>query len=177
MMMSDLTTDEERLAVALATEKDGGEFYQETAANMADPFSRGVFETLANEEKKHVQFIEAGLASMKSGGAMAEVNGMELQELKSDIQTSYRQAAGDPGAGVKMDDAHVWAYDRAIELETKVIALYSVYAEESRDPEVREFFKKLSDYEHYHRQLLEGSKDYVESPGDYFMSREDPMTT
>jgi rubrerythrin len=66
---------------ALQREREGKSFFESNAARMSHAAAVGIFQRLAAEEQKHIEFIESLLRSLESGkGEIANDVGLEQEE-------------------------------------------------------------------------------------------------
>jgi rubrerythrin len=59
---------------ALQREHEGKNFFQSNAGRMSHAAAAGIFRRLADEEQKHIEFIESLLQSLQSGEAGAQAS-------------------------------------------------------------------------------------------------------
>lgn len=57
---------------ALSRERQGKDFFQTNAARMSHAAAAGIFRRLAQEEDKHIQFIQGLIQALEAGGAAPE---------------------------------------------------------------------------------------------------------
>ena len=65
---------------ALQREHEGKRFFSENAGRRSHAAAVGVFEQLADEEQKHIDFIQAQIDALDKGEAPDTALGMELEE-------------------------------------------------------------------------------------------------
>lgn len=65
---------------ALQREREGRDFFQNNAGRFHHAAVTGIFERLAAEEEKHIQFIQGLLAGLETGGSMDLKAGQEMDE-------------------------------------------------------------------------------------------------
>ena len=65
---------------ALQREREGLDFFQRNAERMKHAAAAGIFQRLAGEEQKHIQFIQALLKSLDSGEGAPDPGGEPIQE-------------------------------------------------------------------------------------------------
>lgn len=64
---------------ALQREHEGKRFFSENAGRLSHAAATGIFEQLAAEEQKHIDFIEAQIDALDAGGAPDTDLGAELE--------------------------------------------------------------------------------------------------
>jgi len=141
----------EGLLQAIKAERDGHSFYLMAAAGTKDPKGKEIFEILANEELAHMHYLHAQYKSIlatghvdrsASLGPRADLGGMSpifSDNLKSRVK----------GAHIEMS-----ALSIGIQLEQDAIAFYNSQAQKTNDPEIKDFFSTLADWETGHYQAL-----------------------
>ncbi|MHC4251948.1 MAG: ferritin family protein [Planctomycetota bacterium] len=148
------------VAAAIKLEEDGRRFYLESAAKTANELVKRMFESLAADETNHIDWIHAKNPEVESS---LDANRALYAKLKGIFADA--PAAG----GAESDSA---AIDVAIGMEEKSAAAYAEWAAEGATDEIRKLGAVLVGQEKFHRQLLENTKEYLDSPGDWFLSEE-----
>ena len=148
------------VAAAIKLEEDGRRFYLESAAKTTSEHVKTMFESLAADETDHIDWIHAKNPGV---GSSTEANRALYAKLKGIF-------ADAPGAGGAESDSA--AIDVAIGMEEKSAAAYAEWAAEGDTDEIRKLGAVLVGQERFHRQLLENMKQYLDSPGDWFLSEE-----
>ena len=170
--MPEQKTDRERVEFALKTESDGSDFYSQAKEQTDHKLARAAFEVLSNEEMRHVALIRALGKHLEEGAALEEPDSPTGSDLKSNIKTIYGEAIEGRSEGT-MDPAA--AYDRAIELEKRISALYFDYASECESDEAKRLFDVLYGEEQRHLNLLEDMLGYLTKPDEWFIDRDGVM--
>ena len=150
---------------ARKTEKDGRKFYADTAAKSRNPLAKRMFESLAQAEAKHLEFIDQLTKGQFSSPAYDRAFARGLGTVFSGMPQSVRsQAAATP------DD--IAALDLGIEMEDKSMAFYRKWAEKSADQQVRSFCARLGAEEEDHWRILQSTREYLGETGNWFMAQE-----
>ncbi len=137
----------EALKNALLLERRAQAFYGSVSGQSSDENIKGVFSHMAQEEGVHAKFIETHLRSLQETGSFADLD-------------TYGDALGNVlDAKTRVDiitagyeDAAILA---AIALEEKAIAFYTEQEEKAAEPEEKQFFRWLSDWEQQHLAELQ----------------------
>lgn len=166
------STDRERVDFALKTESDGSDFYGTAKEQTNHKLARAAFELLSREEMRHVALIQALGKHLKGDAAVPEVASASRADLESTLKTIYGTASEGVGEE-KMDPAE--AYEKAIELEKRISALYYQYASECESDEARRLFDVLYREEQRHLSLLEDMLAYLTKPDQWFVDRDGVM--
>ncbi len=159
-----VSTEEVKTA-AIQFERDGRRFYLDAAANAASDLSRQTFESLADDELRHIEWIEKispGTNTLESTNKRIY---QRLRGIFADVPDDAREAA----ASAERD---VDALNLAIGKEEESRSAYARWAEEAESGDVRELCELLAGAERFHRELLENVIQYLEHPSDFFLKEE-----
>jgi rubrerythrin len=160
------TTKQEIIEAAIQLERDGREFYMGVAGKSSSDLARQMFESLADDELIHIEWIEKMLSPDEEVATATKKRTYErLSGIFADVPDSVRQ-----GAASSEDD--VEAINTAIKMEEKSRAAYLKWADETGSDELRKLCNALADQERFHREILENTIQYLESTGDWFMAEE-----
>jgi len=162
-------SDKERVDLALKTENDGSAFYRQAAERTAHKLARAAFELLAKEELRHVALIEALAQRLSGKGGPVTVDSPTKGSLARGIKTIYESAMSEKAKG-DLDAAK--AYEKAIELEKRISALYFEHGRESESDEARTLFNVLYREEQDHLTLLEDMYNYLTKPDQWFIDQD-----
>ena len=135
---------------AIMTEIKGQQLYSHAAATTEDPTARALFQDLADDEDEHVALLEAQYRHLLEEGRidLSEVHPAEL----------------DHGAGHVIDDDFRRSLKRGkfelavisigCDLESRAIQYYREQAERAEDPDLKQLFTWLSEWEVGHLDHL-----------------------
>ena len=140
----------EILKNAILLEKRGKAFYQKVAQQASGKAVKAFFETMADEEVKHVKILadqykayqenqqfNPGNYSEELGGEMASK--VITKELKEEISAADYEAA---------------AISAAMSMEKNAIKLYQDRADEANDPNEKALYNWLAEWEEQHLHFL-----------------------
>ena len=139
------------LKMAILLEKRGKSFYSQVAEQTKDEEVRQVFQFMAAEEQMHVEFLARQFSfyeknksfdtneAMISAGDESVINTILTEGMKSKISASGFEAA---------------AISAAMDFETRAIDAYASYAATATDPNEKEMFTWLADWERGHHKVL-----------------------
>jgi rubrerythrin len=155
------------IETAIQIEKDGRAFYLEAADQTEDLKGRQMFQTLARDEKAHLELFErARDVLFRRGGWLS------LEEVEA---ISPRRVARPPifptGEEIQATPipAHrLAALKRAIQAEDDAIAFYAEQMRQTDDPNGRAMYAYLIEQEGAHRVILQGEYDYLAKTGYWF---------
>ena len=156
-------TEQEILNVAAQTERDGVKFYSSSAASAGNELAKKMFLSLAQEEEKHLRYIEALLTRKK----LAQAPNLDMAK----VRTVFTQLSKKERMATKTDTDRQ-ALDLALEMEQQAYNYYGKYAGEAESADVRELCDALMREENKHFRLFTNLKEYLERPGDWFMKEE-----
>jgi rubrerythrin len=139
------------LKQAIIMENRGKSLYQMVANQTPNEEVKNIFKTMADEEQAHIEFLSKQFTHYKKNKkfdknqleALAQedaiANSILTEKIKKDIS----------GAGFESA-----AISAAIDMESKSIEVYEQRAKESDDPNEKELYQFLADWEKGHYQLL-----------------------
>jgi len=148
------------VAAAIKLEEDGRRFYLDSAAKATSDAVRKMFESLAADETDHIQWIHALAPGVDSS---REAN----RALYAKLKTIFSHAPT-----IRGEESDTAAIDVAIGMEERSAEAYAEWAAEGETDEIRKLGAVLAGQERFHRQLLENMKQYLDTPGDWFLAEE-----
>ena len=156
---------EEYLASARQLEVDGRSFYMKIADATKNPLTKRMFQSLADDELKHIEWIDKqsakGITSEKANA-----------ELSKRLKTIFADVPEKVIKEIEATDDDIKAIDIALDMESKSRDAYAEWAGKSDTKEVQNLFKALTGIEQYHYDLLQNTKNYFEKTSDWFMMEE-----
>ena len=153
------------IRAAVQLELDGRKFYLEAAGRASNDLARQMFESLADDELIHIEWIENLSAEKTVAREAKEKTHERLRGIFADAQESEREAAGSSKNDIE-------AMKFAINMEEKSRDAYLKWAADADIDEVVNTCNILADQEAFHRELLENTIHYLEHPGDWHMMQE-----
>jgi rubrerythrin len=140
----------EILKMAILMEKRGHSFYAKVAEQTPDPEIRHIFLTMADEETKHVKFLSEQYIAYEKNHAFAKVDLPDLANegfasliLTEDMKTKISSAGFEAAA-----------ISAAIDFEKRAVEVYSKQAEISTDPNEKDLYRWLAEWEGGHLKIL-----------------------
>lgn len=130
---------------ALTIEFQGKEIYQQAAEKMKDESAKAVFQLLANEEKKHIEYLEE-LGSTLAKGEKPVIETAPPSSLPEKIFTQ------DFLARIGNSTYEIAILSTGVLLEANSFQFYEKAAQEAETKEEKELYLKLKEWEigHYH---------------------------
>ncbi len=148
------------LKEAILLEQRGRAFYSNIAAQTQSEAVKRIFTMIAEEEEQHIRFLSDQYRhyqkhsffmdiTLQAGTAPDEVARKVLsEEMKSQINAASFEAA---------------AISASMDFEAKAVELYSSRAESAVDPNEKELYRMLAEWERgHHKWLMRIDKDLRE---------------
>ncbi len=139
------------LKQAIIMEYRGKSLYEKVAEQTKSADARKIFNVMAEEEQTHIDFLKKQYShyqkhksfdknDLKAAEGEEKIADMILtDEIKKDISGAGFEAA---------------AISAAIDMETKSVEVYTSQAAKAEDPNEKELFQWLADWEKGHHKLL-----------------------
>lgn len=140
--VGDIGSVEDAVKLGISFEDQGRDFYLEFAEAATDPAAKDMFLYLAEEEKKHAQYLQSYLS------------GEELSIDEESDMPDFKEAFASEFTEDKIGEVGVML--AAMRLERKTEDLYLMLSSVSSDPDQRAFFEKLASVERGHYDLIDG---------------------
>jgi len=150
------------IRAAIQLERDGRKFYLDAAAKTSNALARKMFESLADDELRHIEWIEQLAPGEKSAEAVNKELYQRLSNIFANAPESVRRIAE-----VAQDD--IEAIKLGVEMEVKSRNAYLRWAEASETEELRFLCNVLAEAERFHQELLENTIEYLEHSIDWFL--------
>jgi rubrerythrin len=138
------------LKQAILLERRGKAFYSQVAKQTNNPDVQNIFEIMAKEEIMHDKFLSEQYKAYEKDGHFASIDLPKEEEdgianlvLNDEIKKSIGAASYEAAA-----------ISAAIDMETKAIKVYAEQAEAATDPQEKELYQWLSDWEKTHHKIL-----------------------
>lgn len=132
-------------------EHRGKSLYATVAGQTRSAEVRKIFQTMADEEQMHIDFLQKQYASYKKSGTF-DSNSFESQaadEAIASVILTDKIKKDISGAGFEAA-----AISAAIDMENKSIEVYAARAQEATDPNEKELYDWLANWEKGHHKLL-----------------------
>ena len=160
-----MTSKQEVVQAAMQLEKDGIAFYQDAATKTSSDLVRKMFESLADDEYDHIEWIKRSVPGVT-----------EVQKINRQLYDRLRPIFADvPEATLRelaKSKSDVDAINFAISIEQKSIDAYEEWSKNAEAPDVRVLCDILAGVEQFHRQVLANTLEYLEHTPDWFMQEE-----
>lgn len=139
------------LKEAILLEHRGRAFYSDVASRTGSEAVRRIFTIIADEEQEHIRFLSDQFRNYHEHNSFTKVNRLEPEtadesarevlttEMKKQISAAGFEAA---------------AISAAMDFEAKAVELYSSRAETASDPNEKDLYRMLADWERGHHKWL-----------------------
>jgi rubrerythrin len=155
--MTDLDPALAALQMAIQTEIDGFNFYQQFAEQTEDPEARVMFERLARDEVMHLELLRHNEAALKKEAVWSEYQGTAVEDVPAAPIFSRERVA----QNVVAYTSDLSALRLAYLIERDAVDFYTRAAETTSDPNGKRLFLDLVKMEQGHLNLLEGEYHFL----------------
>ena len=138
------------LKEAILLERRGQAFYHKVAGQTTNPAVREFFETMAQEEIRHVDILESQFASYVQNQQFLPI----APEDKENKPVAPLVLSQEVKLQIANADFEAAAISAAMLLEERAVALYSQRAEAAQDPAEETLYQWLADWERGHLSFL-----------------------
>lgn len=140
---------------ALEREREGYKFFSENAKRFGHAAAVGVFEQLAGEEQKHIEFVQSLLDTLESGGGAER--GVALEKEGFFLQRAGSEMLDQTVIEAMVPDLPVLRM--AYLIERDLAEFYEMASRQVQDPEARKSLLMLAKWERGHEKLFKGMHD------------------
>ena len=162
----------EVLERGMKTELWGQRFYREAVARTASEDGKRVFQSLVDEEGKHLDILRGQYASLAGdGGWVSPSKAIELAQ--SAESTHIFPDAEDVGQLIPDDTSDVGALELAMDFERRGYEQYMDNAEAADSPGAQELWRSLADWEDQHFAFLQKTHEFLKSNGAWYFDEEE----
>ncbi len=145
---------------AIMVEIKGQQLYHHAATETKDPSAKAMFEMLARDEDDHVRILQNQHKSLLTDGAidLTDVHPAEVDHGSGNIiNDNFKKA-------IKRGKFEMAVISIGCDLENKAIAYYKEHAAKTDDPDLKQLFTWLVEWEDGHlEQLMELEKIYQDA--------------
>ena len=138
------------LKQALLIEKKGNAFYRQVAAAATHPEVKQFFETMAEEEVRHIQILSEQFKAYQNNRQFAPMTypSADGDSAVDQVLTKHLVSA------MQAADFEAAAVSAAVAMEKNAIKLYGTRAVEASDPEEKALYEWLTQWEKSHLTFL-----------------------
>ena len=150
--------------VAKKMETDAIKFYSEAANKTAYPAGRKMFETIMEDEKRHLEIITKLIEGL-------DVHMDDVHPLKN-IKTVFEKMKDDMMERVAATSDELEAFKIAMQMEKEGLDFYTKLAAEAETEKEKGLFEKLIHEEQQHYNIFASTYDFLNDTGNWFMWEE-----
>jgi len=145
---------------AMKMELDGKAFYEKLAGETGDGGLKTIFASLAADEQKHYDTIQA----IKTGGKWTMTDSRVLEAAKN----LFEKLAGDKhiGGGLRKS---LDGYQYARKIEADSVRFYEEAASKEGNPETAQILLRIAEEEKKHFNIMDNLYDFALAP-EYFLA-------
>jgi rubrerythrin len=149
------------IEIAKKMETDAIRFYQEAAEKIGYPAGKKMFETVVEDEKKHLEVICNILKGM-------DVRTEDVPTMKN-VKTVFETMKDQMMQKVEATSDELEAFKIAMQMEKEGIEFYRKLASEAQTDKEKSLFEKLTQEEEHHYKILANTYDFLKDTGNWFM--------
>ena len=142
---------------ALQREHEGMDFFRRNAGRFGHAAAVGAFEKLADEEQKHIDYIQGLLDALDTGGATGAEKGIALEAEGFFSQRAESEMLDQTVIEAMVPDLAVLRM--AYLIERDFAEFYEMAADKVDDDEARESLQMLARWERGHEKLFKTMHD------------------
>jgi len=139
------------LKQAIIMEARGKSLYQKVAEQTENEDVKKIFNIMAEEEQTHIEFLSKQLVSYKNKEKFDKYDIESKQHDEETVNSILTKEITEKISGAGFEAAAISA---AIDMENKSIEVYSEQAKKATDPNAKELFEWLANWEKGHHKLL-----------------------
>jgi rubrerythrin len=141
---------EDILKTAILLEYRGKAFYTTTARQTQSEAVRKFFNMMAEEETGHIEYLSRQFAAFEKSGKFAE-NTLENPANDSEAAMILSEKIKKEISAASFEAAAISA---AIDFENRAVEIYQGRANDATDPNEKEMYQSLADWEQTHFHML-----------------------
>jgi len=142
---------------ALQREQEGKNFFQQNAKRFSHAAAQGAFEKLADEEQKHIEFIQGLIDAQEAGKAPPMAVGREMDKTGFFSQRAQSEMLDQTVIEAMVPDLAVLR--TAYLIERDFAEFYEQAAGRAEDPQAKSALAMLARWERGHEQLFKAMHD------------------
>lgn len=162
------------LTASIEMEEGGREFYLKIAKKSKNEFGKKVFESLADDETRHIAAIKEYCEMIKKSKTPNLCAVMPRHKsIKERIIFGRRES--ELIKRVRPDADELKAYTIAMDMENNGYNFYKKTLDAVKDPNVKDLYKFLLGEEEMHHDILSSTYEYLKNPAAWFVKEEKPI--
>lgn len=162
--MAEIENIKDAILTAIQMEKDGYSFYTKAAALTNSKMGRTIFESLAEDEQRHLDVFQKMFEDKVSKSEWNDLIDSSKKYTKIPIfPTDLKNSLG-----MNSDSNELDALGMAMDSEKEAIDYYSKIKENLEEQEVKNVIDEIIEQEKNHYSLLEKEFNHINSTGYWF---------
>jgi rubrerythrin len=149
------------IEIAKKMETDAIRFYTEAAQKTAHPAGKKMFETITEDEKRHLQIVTNLLKGM-------DVHVEDVHPMEN-IKTVFEVMKDEMMERVKATSDDLEAFKIGMKMEKEGLEFYKQLLSESTTEKEKKLYEKLIHEEEEHYKIFANSYDFLNDTGNWFM--------
>lgn len=167
-----MTTLEEAIATAIDYETRIRDLYREAVDGTQDPKGKQVFQALADDEQRHIDYLEAKGSQWHAEGRITVESLTSLipppEQLSKDLEGLKKTMAGED----RRDEKRMLS--KALQVEVETSAFYRAMVDQM-EGDARAMFARFLEIEDGHIAAVQAELDYISHTGFWFDFQEFDM--
>jgi rubrerythrin len=152
------------LKIAVKMETDAVDFYMSCAARASHPVGRKMFLSVAEDEKRHIRYVNQLIESM-------DFRPEEITPMQN-IKTVFEQNRAAMEQKLAATDDDLEAFRTALQMEKAGYEFYDKAATLAGSEKEKVLFDKLAQEERQHYTIFDNTLTYLKDTGLWFMWEE-----
>ncbi|HAK60027.1 MAG TPA: rubrerythrin [Nitrospiraceae bacterium] len=152
------------LEIARKMETDAIKFYNEAAGKTAYPAGKKMFQTIANDEKRHLEMISQLIKGL-------EITIQDVSPMKN-VKTVFESMKDEMMAKVEASTDELEAFTVAMKMEQEGKEFYRKALSEAKTDKEKALFERLMEDEKQHYQIFANTHQFLSDTGNWFMWEE-----
>ncbi len=151
---------------AIENERTEMAYYLDQAKRSKNPVAKLLFETLAADEKEHMERIRTLHEKLTGEGSWPE--DVSIEVAGTDIAGRVTALMQQKSTSTEHDDNDIAALNKAAKGEEEGATFYKELAASCKNPQEKKFFEFLSQIEREHLMSIRDSLFYLEDPEAWY---------
>lgn len=152
------------IEIARKMETDAIEFYTEAAQKTKHPAGKKMFETVAEDEKRHLDIVNKLVRGL-------DVHIQDVHPMEN-IRTVFENMKDDMMHKVEATSDELEAFKIAMQMEKEGLDFYKVLMMEAKSEKEKTLFQKLIKEEEQHYKIFANTHNFLNDTGNWFMWEE-----
>ena len=152
------------IEIAKKMETDAIKFYTEAAQKAQYPAGKKMFETIAGDEKRHLEIVTQLLKGL-------DVHVEDVHPIEN-IKTVFEKMKDEMMEKVEATTDELEAFKIAMQMEKEGLEFYRKLLSEASSDKERNLYGKLIKEEEQHYNIFANTYDFLQDTGNWFMWEE-----